>query len=125
MYVILIVEDDVELREMIKAALLVNRFTVIEASNGKEATEYFKPLVTDVVITNIIMPEEDGLGVIMKLKALKPDLKIIAMSGGGKASPRHYLDVAKALGANATITKPFQISDLVSIVEELLYADAK
>jgi len=115
---ILIVEDDAELREMIKTALVRRKFTIMEASNGKEAVTHFKSLVTDVVITNIIMPEEDGLGVIMKLKAIKPKIKIIAMSGGGKASPRHYLELAKALGANATITKPFQINDLISMVEK-------
>lgn len=117
---ILIVDDDAELREMIKVALVRRKFVVIEASNGKEAIAYFKPLVIDVVITDIIMPEEDGLGVIRKLKALKPKLKIIAMSGGGKAGPRNYLNVAKILGANATIAKPFQINDLISIVENLL-----
>jgi len=120
---ILIVEDDAELREMIRAALVHRKFTVIEASNGKEAIAYFKPLVIDVVITNIIMPEEDGLGVIMKLKKLKPKLKVIAISGGGKASPRHYLDLAKALGADATFTKPLQINDLISEAENLI--DAK
>ena len=116
---ILIVEDDAELREMVKTALVRNKFTVIEASNGKEAITYFKPFVTDVVITEIVMPEEDGLGVIRKLKKLKPELKIIAMTGGGKASPRHYLNFAKMLGADVTITKPFQINDLISIVENL------
>ena len=115
---ILIVEDDAELREMIKTALVRRKFTIMEASNGKEAVTHFKPLVTDVVITNIVMPEDDGLGVIMKLKSVKPKLKIIAMSGGGKASPRHYLDLAKALGANATIIKPFQINDLIPMVEK-------
>ena len=117
---ILIVEDDAELREMIRAAFVRRKFTILEASNGKEAIAHFKPLVTDVVITNIIMPDEDGLGVIRKLKALKPELKIIAISGGGKASPRNYLDMAKMLGADATLTKPFIISDLVAIIENLL-----
>jgi len=117
---ILIVEDDAELREMLKTAFVRRKFTVLEAANGKEAIAHFKPFVTDVVITDIIMPEEDGLGVIRKLKALKPELKIIAMSGGGKAGPRNYLDLAKMFGANATITKPFLIGDLISIVEKLL-----
>ena len=117
---ILIVEDDAELRDIIKTALVRHKFTVIEATNGKEAIAYFKPLVTDIVITNIIMPEEDGLAVIRKLKELKPELKMIAMSGGGKASPRNYLDIAKMFGADATLAKPFQINDLISTVENLL-----
>ena len=120
---ILIVEDDAELREMIKSALIRHKFTVIEAANGIDAITYFKPFATDVVITNIIMPEEDGIGVIRKLKEIKPKLKIIAMSGGGKASPRHYLELAKMLGADLTITKPFQINDLISMVENLIRAE--
>ena len=117
---ILIVEDDAELREMIKVALVRRKFTVIEAANGLEAIAYFKPLVIDLVITAIIIPEEDGLGVIKKLKEIKPALKVIAMSIGGKASPRHYLDLAKLFGADATLTKPFMINDLISIVDNLL-----
>jgi len=120
---ILIVDNDAELREMIKTALVRHKFTVIEAKNGIEAIAYFKPFVIDVVITDIIMPEEDGLGVIRKLKEIKPRLKIIAMSGGGKASPRHYLDLAKMLGADVTITKPFQMSDLILTVEKLICAE--
>lgn len=117
---ILIVENDNELREMICAAFAGRRFKVTEAKNGMEAISVFKPLVIDAVVTNIIMPEEDGLGVIMKLKKMKPELKIIAMSRGGKAGPHIYLELAKKLGANATLTKPFLMDDLVLTVERLL-----
>ncbi|MDR2887037.1 MAG: response regulator [Bacteroidales bacterium] len=117
---ILIVDNDNELREMIGAALVVRRFAVMEAKNGREAIANFKPLVIDAVITDIIMPEADGLEVIMKLKKLKPELKIIAMSGGGKVSPHTYLELAKKFGADVTLTKPFMTDSLVSTVERLL-----
>lgn len=117
---ILVVEDDVELREMLKVSLLRRDFSVFEASNGKEAIMQFKPSLTDIVITDIIMPEEDGLKAIMKIKELKPSVKIIAISGGGKAGPGNYLNLAKALGANAIFSKPFPINDLISKIEELL-----
>ena len=117
---VLIVEDDAELREIIRIALTRRKFTVAEASNGKEAIAQFNPSATDVVITNIVMPEEDGLGVIMKLKAQKPQIKIIAMSGGGQASPRIYLDMAKVLGADATLVKPFHLSDLIEELDKIL-----
>jgi DNA-binding response OmpR family regulator len=117
---ILIVEDDKELREMLKISLLRNNFTVLEAENGKDAIVHFKPLLTDLVVTDLIMPEEDGLKVVIKLKELKPSIKIIAISGGGKVGPGSYLNLAKALGADAIYSKPFSINDLVAKIEELL-----
>lgn len=117
---ILIVEDDKDLREMLRISLSRKRFTVLEADNGKEAILHFKPLVTDLVITDLIMPEEDGLKVIMKLREMKPDLKIVAISGGGKAGPGNYLNLAKALGADITVSKPFSVNDLIAKIEVLL-----
>jgi CheY-like chemotaxis protein len=117
---ILIVEDDKELREMLKISLVRRKFTVLEAGSGKEAIIHFKPSITDLVVTDLIMPEEDGLKVIMKLRELKPSIKIIAISGGGKAGPGSYLNLAKALGADAIYSKPFSINDLIAKIEELL-----
>ena len=73
---ILIVEDDNDLRTMLKVSLNRRRFIVLEAENGKEALTHFKPSVTDLVITDLIMPEEDGLKVIMRMRELKPSIKI-------------------------------------------------
>ncbi len=117
---VLIIEDEIELREMIKTSLIRRKYTVFEAANGKDAIVHFKPSMTDLVVTDLIMPEEDGLKVIMKLKEMKPSLKIIAISGGGKAGPGGYLNLAKALGAHAVLSKPFSINDLISKIEELL-----
>jgi len=117
---ILIVEDDKELREMLKMSLIRRGFTVLEAENGKEAITHFKPLLTDVVVTDLIMPEEDGLKVVIKLRELKPSIKIIAISGGGKVGPGSYLNLAKALGADAIYSKPFSINDLTLKIEQLL-----
>jgi two-component system, cell cycle response regulator CpdR len=117
---VLIVEDDKELREMLKMSLLRSGFTVMEAENGKDAIAHFKPLVTDLVVTDLIMPEEDGLKVVIKLRELKPSIRIIAISGGGKVGPGSYLNLAKALGADAIYSKPFSIKDLISKIENLL-----
>jgi DNA-binding response OmpR family regulator len=117
---ILIVEDDHELREMLKLSLSRKKFTIQEAENGKDAIIHFKPLVTDLVITDLIMPEEDGLKVIMQLKEIKPSLKIIAISGGGKAGPASYLSLAKALGADVIYSKPFSVNEMIIKIEELL-----
>ncbi len=117
---VLIIEDDNELREMLKAALSRIDIEVQEASNGREALKQFKPNVTDLVVTDVIMPEEDGLKVIMKMKELKPGIKIIAISGGGKAGPGSYLQMAKTLGADRVFSKPFSVSDLISEISSLL-----
>ena len=117
---VLIVEDDKELREMLKMSLLRRHFTVLEAENGKEAITHFKPSLTDLVVTDLIMPEEDGLKVVIKLRELKPSIKIIAISGGGKVGPGSYLNLAKALGADAIYSKPFSINDLTAKIEQLL-----
>ncbi|OFY65132.1 MAG: hypothetical protein A2V64_04450 [Bacteroidetes bacterium RBG_13_43_22] len=117
---ILIVEDENDLREMLKVSLTRRKFTVLEAENGKDAIIHFKPAVTDLVITDLIMPEEDGLKVIMRLRELKPSIKIIAISGGGKAGPASYLNLAKALGADAVYSKPFSVNEMIMKIEELL-----
>jgi len=120
---ILIVEDEKDLREMLKVSLTRKRFNVFEAENGKDAITHFKPAVTDLVITDLIMPEEDGLKVIMKLREMKPSIKIIAISGGGKAGPGSYLSLAKALGADVILSKPFSVNDMISHIEELLFVE--
>jgi len=117
---ILIVEDDRDLREMLKSSLLKRKYTVLEATNGREAFLKFKPSLVDLVITDIIMPDEDGLKVIMRLKELKPDLKIIAISGGGKAGPGNYLNLARALGADEIFPKPFSLVSLLKKIDLIL-----
>jgi DNA-binding response OmpR family regulator len=117
---ILIVEDDSELREMLKVSFTRRKFSILEACNGKDAITHFKPAVTDLVVTDLIMPEEDGLKVIMKLRELKPSIKIIAISGGGKAGPGNYLNLAKVLGADAVFSKPFSVNEMILKIEELL-----
>jgi DNA-binding response OmpR family regulator len=117
---IMIVEDDNDLREMLKISLLQRKYTVIEASNGKEAIAKFKPSLVDLVVTDIIMPDEDGLKVIMKLKEIKPNIRIIAISGGGKAGPGNYLNLARALGADEIFAKPFSVQTLLKKIDTIL-----
>jgi DNA-binding response OmpR family regulator len=117
---IMIVEDDNDLREMLKISLLQRKYTVIEAGNGKEAIAKFKPALIDLVVTDIIMPDEDGLKVIMKLREIKPSIRIIAISGGGKAGPGNYLNLARALGANEIFSKPFSVQTLLTKIDTIL-----
>ncbi len=123
MPIILIIEDDRDLRDMLRSALQRKDYTVLEADNGKEALINFKPGVTDLVVTDLLMPEEDGLKVIMQMREMKPGIKVIAISGGGKAGPGSYLDMAKTLGADSVFPKPFSVNDLVSRIEDLLHIE--
>jgi DNA-binding response OmpR family regulator len=117
---IMIVEDDAELREMLRDSLEKRKYTVITAADGREALSKFRPSIVDLVITDLLMPEEDGLMVIMKIKEMKPSTLLIAISGGGKAGPGSYLLMASKLGADHVFSKPFLPSELVQKVKEML-----
>lgn len=116
---ILLVEDNDDLRSMLKQSLEKRNHKIIEASNGREALNKFKSVMTDLVITDILMPEQDGIGLIVELKKLKPELLIIAISGGGKIGPSNYLDIAGTLGADAVFYKPFNVNHLIDEVEKM------
>jgi CheY-like chemotaxis protein len=117
---ILLVEDDSDLRSMLKSSLSKSHNLIIEASNGREALNKFKSFLIDLVITDFVMPEQDGIGLIMELKKIKPDIKVIAISGGGKAGPSNYLSIAETLGANAIFSKPFSVTAFQEKVDEIL-----
>ena len=117
---ILIIDDDHHILLMIKKMLERAGFEVDLASNGDEGLQLFKKMPVDLVITDIIMPEKEGLETIREMKRLRSDLKIIAMSGGGKVSSKNYLDTAKIFGATRIMAKPFSQKQMVSAVQELL-----
>jgi CheY-like chemotaxis protein len=113
---ILIIEDDAGVRTMIKRALTFNDYEVLETANGKEGLACYQHSPTDLVITDLIMPEKDGIETIIELGRNFPGVKIIAMTGGSESSLR----CAKHLGANRTLAKPFKISDLLEAVRKVL-----
>ncbi|TFH28430.1 MAG: response regulator [Bacteroidia bacterium] len=117
---ILIIDDDHHILLMIKKMLERAGYEVDLASNGSEGMELFKRIHADLVITDIIMPEKEGLETIREMKRLRPDLKIIAMSGGGKISADNYLETAKIFGASLVLEKPFSQKTMVLAVIDLL-----
>ncbi len=119
---ILVVEDDDDLRIMLKESLERRKHKITEASNGREALNKFKPSITDLVITDLLMPEQDGIGLILELRKIKPGIKVVAISGGGKIGPSNYLDMAKALGADAVFPKPFNLMQFIEEIEKLINA---
>ncbi len=98
--------------------------TVIQARNGMEGLDLFAMAVPDLVITDIVMPEKEGIEVILAVRNKRPTVKIIAMSGGGRQSPADYLQMAKMLGASTALTKPFSTEVLMAAVDELLATGA-
>ena len=117
---ILVIDDDHHILIMIKKMLERVGFEVELASNGNEGLELYKRTPVDLVITDIIMPEKEGLETIREMRRIRSDLKIIAMSGGGKISSDNYLDTAKIFGASKILGKPFSQKQIVSAVQELL-----
>ncbi len=118
---ILIIEDDNEVREYLESVLSRAGYEVISASNGKEGVDLFQQgPAADLVITDIIMPEKDGIETIMDLRRSNTDLKVIAISGGGRAEPENYLHSARLLGANRTMKKPFTNQEMLDSIKELL-----
>jgi len=120
---ILIIDDEAQIRLMLRMTFEDEGYEVVEASDGAEGIELFTCNPTDCVITDIIMPEKEGIETILELKKLDPELKIIAISGGGKSSPDDYLAAAERLGANRTFFKPIDRAELVTAVRELLQCE--
>ena len=117
---ILIIDDDDNLRDVLSEFFKNMGYDVSEASNGRMAISLQQRNPADVVITDLIMPEENGLATILELRRRDPDLKIIAMTGSGHIGALEDLKTASYLGALRTFSKPFQITDLCRAVEELL-----
>ena len=117
---ILIIDDELQIRVMMRRILEKVGYEVYEASDGKEGIKLFRDKPTDLVITDIIMPEKEGLETILDLRHDFPKIKIIAISGGGKTGLPNFLPAAKKFGAIKTLPKPFGKDDLLKMVKEVL-----
>ena len=117
---ILIIDDEPYILLMLKKMLEKVGYEVDLASNGRQGLELFQKDSADMVITDIIMPDKEGLEIIMEMKQTHPDLKIIAISGGGRISPESYLECAKHFGAARVFQKPFRQKELMLAVRELM-----
>jgi CheY-like chemotaxis protein len=116
---ILLVDDDDSFRRMMCRTLTEMGYEVMEARNGREAVQVHELCPADVVLTDLIMPETDGIETIREFRRIHSSVKIIAMSGGGWVGTRDYLKAAKLLGADETLTKPFAKEDVAAILERL------
>lgn len=122
---ILLVEDEKSFRELVKHVLGIEGFYVRTASNGTEALEHVQKNRFDLVISDMIMPKMEGIELILELRSVVPDLKILAMSGGETGISGDFLPLARTLGACAVLRKPFDRETLVGLVRSLLFPDAQ
>jgi CheY-like chemotaxis protein len=118
---ILIIDDEEGIRQMMRLALEKAGYEVFDASDGRQGIKIYRQGLPDLVITDIFMPEMEGLETIMALRREQPDAKIIAMSGGGTGG-HDYLPAALKLGSSRALAKPFTQKDLLGAVRDLLGA---
>lgn len=117
---VLLVEDDEDVRYALAKFLRHSGHTVAEAVDGKQALAMVGREAFDIVITDIIMPEADGIEVVLEVRKRYPGLPIIAISGGGRIGQAEYLDAAQTLGASAVMQKPLDTDVLLKRIEELV-----
>jgi CheY-like chemotaxis protein len=117
---ILVIEDDAEVRNLLGALLRRAGHEVVEAENGQQGIHQFRTHPADLIITDLFMPVKEGLETIVDLRREFPDLKIIAISGGNREGTGNYLKAAQLCGASRIFNKPFNNSDLLAAIDELL-----
>jgi DNA-binding response OmpR family regulator len=117
---ILLIEDDEPLRDTLRKTFARAGYEVDDAPNGKAALQAYRRQRSDVVITDIVMPDTEGLETITELRRLAPDVKIIAISGGAIGRADDYLGMARHLGASRILAKPFSGDEILAVVAEVL-----
>jgi len=115
---ILVIDDDSRMRRLVARILAGENHEVVEAANGKSGMVQFAASRPDVVVTDLLMPEQEGIETIRELRRIAPSVRIVAMSGGGGGdNDMMFLGMAKALGADAVLAKPFRADELLRAVQ--------
>ena len=117
---ILIIDDDIELLRQMVMAFRSRAFEVLAAPDGQAGLAQFAKSPTDLVVTDIIMPNREGIETIVALKKRRPSVKVIAISGGYRVGPKDFLNLAGHVGADAVLAKPFKLSALLDKAEALM-----
>lgn len=118
---VLLVDDDPALRSTLRDMLEELDCEVTEAEDGVKGLAKLREAVPDIVITDIMMPNKEGISTISDIRKTHPSLPIVAMSGGGSTGNTTFLDFAKKLGANRALGKPIAFADLEAVVADLLH----
>lgn len=122
MATILLADDNDDLRMILAQTLSDAGYAVAEAGNGRKAIELLAVGSFDAVVTDMLMPDADGAEVMNALRLRQPRPRLVVISGGGQIEPARYLQMAKALGADEVMRKPFLPSQLVAVLGRLLSA---
>ncbi len=117
---ILVIDDDDMIRDVVRQMLENEGFEVADACEGSEGMALQRKRPADLVITDLIMPDQEGLETIKELREEFPQVKIMAISGGGWIGAGPYLGTAGKIGAHAALAKPFEREALLAVVRELL-----
>lgn len=120
---ILVIEDDLELQTFVEEFLTENNYQILLANNGNEGLAMIEENQLDLILTDLLMPEKDGVRVISDVKANHPEIPIIAMSGGQSVFSPVFLEAANTLGATKTLTKPFRNEELLQTIQDCLKTD--
>ena len=116
---ILIIDDEPIICEGLKVALEIEGHKIMTAKDGDEAMRIVEENKPHLIITDILMPERDGIEIIILIKKQFPQIKILAISGGGRISAQNYLNDAKYLGASSVLAKPFSTDELICMIQRL------
>ena len=117
---ILVIDDDPQFRDYMLDLLEENHFRVFLADNGDSGLKKFTIHTPDLVITDIVMPDKEGVEFIHNVRMADSTVPIIAVSGGFRGDTYSYLHMAKKLGANATLGKPFTADEIFTMIDDLL-----
>ncbi len=119
---ILLVDDDAALREFIELALVSEGYRVDAVGDGREALAFLGRTTVDLVITDLCMPHIDGIELAMEMRKTRPNIPLVAISGGAVGETESILRAVKLLGAKRTLPKPFALAELKAMVAEVLAA---
>ncbi len=117
---ILVIDDEPLMRTFLRATLEHAGYEVKEAPDGNEGLHLFHTYSPDLIITDMIMPDKDGIELIMEIRKSESAIKLIAISGGGYIPAEKYLTLAKALNIDTCLQKPFDSHQIVSAVKKVL-----
>jgi len=124
MKTVVVIDDDRQVREAISLTLRENGFSAIGASNGREGESILGSHPVDIVVTDIFMPEQDGLQTITAIRQRWPSINIVAISGSGADGSVVYLRCAKLMGAHHVLAKPFNAAELLTAVRDCAHGGA-
>ena len=117
---VLIIDDDAALLRLMSMAFQRAGFTTVAADNGRKGIRLASAYRPDLVVTDIVMPDIEGIGAIRVIKGGKRPPKVIAISGAGRGRGTDYLSWAKHLGADEVLAKPFRMSELLKISQSVI-----